>query len=195
MRTLMKAQKGKSVKKKTPHPNDDYKNMKDPATGKKGTVGGEGTNPPFTREERKKMPKVNNMGSGKNGKSIKKAQVGGKIKGNPEGYNPKTSPLPNTINKGGYEKKMDTIGKGTTRSVRLLDGKGKLLGQERLGSVGAEKLSKRFKTEKSYTDKRRNLNRSFLEDKKALGEAASKSSSKKTMRSGGKMTKCKYGCK
>ena len=68
--------KKKIVKKKTPHPNDDYKDMVDPVTGKKGTMGGEGTTPPFTRKERSKMPRVGSMGSGKNGKTIKKAKNG-----------------------------------------------------------------------------------------------------------------------
>lgn len=162
---------GKVVKKKTtPHPNDDYKNMKDPATGKKGTMGGEGTQPPFPIKSKKKL------------------QVGGKIKGNPQGYNPKTSPLPNTENKGNYEKKLDTIGKGSLRSVRMIDGKGRILGQERLGTTAAEKLASKFKKEKSYTDKRRNLNKNFLDDKKAIAEAASKASTKKTMKSGGKIS-------
>ena len=78
MMSMNKAQAGKKVvkkpvaKKKTPHPNDDYKDMVDPATGKKGTMGGEGTRLPFTPAERKKMPKVGNMGSAKNGKAVKK---------------------------------------------------------------------------------------------------------------------------
>ena len=80
--SMNKAQAGKKVakkpvaKKKTPHPNDDYKDMVDPATGKKGTMGGEGTTPPFTAEERRKMPKVGSMGSGKNGKTMSKAKNG-----------------------------------------------------------------------------------------------------------------------
>jgi hypothetical protein len=52
-------------------PVDDYKNMKD-SSGKTGTMGGEGTRPPFTPEERKKMPRIGNMGSAKNGKAVKK---------------------------------------------------------------------------------------------------------------------------
>jgi hypothetical protein len=71
--------KKKIVKKKTPHPNDNYKGMVDPATGKKGTMGGEGTRPPFTAEERRNMPRVGSMGSGKNGKTIKKAKSGAKF--------------------------------------------------------------------------------------------------------------------
>lgn len=51
-----KAQAGKKVKKITPHPHDDYKNMVDPATGKKGTMGGEGTRPPFEKGEKRAVP-------------------------------------------------------------------------------------------------------------------------------------------
>lgn len=65
--------KKKIVKKKTSNP---YEGQRD-AWG--NPVGGEGTRPPFTAEERKKMPKVGSMGSGKNGKTIKKAKSGGKF--------------------------------------------------------------------------------------------------------------------
>jgi len=90
MKTIKKAQVGKKVvKKKTPHPNDDYKDMVDPATGKKGTMGGEGTRPPFGGPGPKKGTKVYDIGTGryetvkKNGgpvkKVIKKAKNGAKF--------------------------------------------------------------------------------------------------------------------
>ena len=85
MKKTMKAQKGATVSKKPvkkkpmPNPNDDYKNMKDPKTGKKGKIGGEGTRPPFTPEERKKMPKVGSTKKAKSGTKVKKAQSGFKI--------------------------------------------------------------------------------------------------------------------
>jgi hypothetical protein len=47
---IMLQPKKKVVKKpvkKQSHPSDDYKNMINPATGKKGGMGGEGTTPPF----------------------------------------------------------------------------------------------------------------------------------------------------
>jgi hypothetical protein len=69
----------KPVRKKPITPVDDYKDMVDPATGKKGTMGGEGTTPPFTRKERSKMPRVGNMGSAKNGKSFPDLNKDGKI--------------------------------------------------------------------------------------------------------------------
>lgn len=90
MKTINKAQAGrKVVKKKTAHPNDDYKDMVDPATGKKGTMGGEGTRPPFGGPGPKKGTKVYDIGTGKyetvkkNGgpvkKVIKKAKNGAKF--------------------------------------------------------------------------------------------------------------------
>jgi hypothetical protein len=89
-----KAQKGKKVSKKVSkkesHPNDDYKNMVDPMTGKKGTMGGEGTRPPFGEKEmayKKKMtglPKSkmgNSISKARNGKPVKKALLGSLLGG------------------------------------------------------------------------------------------------------------------
>jgi hypothetical protein len=72
----------KQKPKKTPHPNDDYKNMKDPATGKKGTIGGEGKTPPSGKGDKVPksaiLPKRTYVGgsSAKNGKTMKKAKNG-----------------------------------------------------------------------------------------------------------------------
>lgn len=152
------------------------------------------------------------MGSAKNGKSFPDlnkdgkitkadilkgrgviAQKGKSIKGNSDGYNPKTSPLDNTANKGGYEKKMDTIGKGSTRSTRLIDGKGNVLGQERLNSSGAKKMSNAYKKEKTETESKRKENLDFLKSRQASGKAASKSMG--TMKKGGTVKKMQYGGK
>lgn len=150
------------------------------------------------------------MGSAKNGKSFPDlnkdgkitkadilkgrgviAQKGKSIKGNPDGYNPKTSPLENTVNKGGYERKMDTIGRGSVRSTRLIDNKGNVLGQERLGSSGAEKMAKSYNREKNETESRRKRNLEFLESRQASGKAASKSIG--TMKKGGAVKKAMMG--
>ena len=68
----------KTTKKKSINPADSYPDKKDkrgfPLIG-----GGEGTRPPFTPEERKKMPKVGNMGSAKNGKSFPDLNKDGKV--------------------------------------------------------------------------------------------------------------------
>lgn len=62
--------------KKSVNPANSYKGLKD-AWG--NPVGGEGTTPPFTPAERKKMPKVGNMGSAKNGKSFPDLNKDGKV--------------------------------------------------------------------------------------------------------------------
>ena len=114
------------------------------------------------------------MGKAKNGKTIKKAQNGTSEKGNTKGYKTSTSPMKT----GPYEKRLDTIGGGSTKSVRMLSGKGDVMGQERLGSAGAAKLKKTYEREKAYTDERRKYNREFLESREATGKAATKSMKK-----------------
>jgi len=139
MKTMMTAQKGKTVKKKTVSPVDDYKNMKD-SKGKKGNMGGEGTQPPFTPAERKKMPKVGSTGSAKFGKTMKKAKNG-------------TSLGMKSV-KAGFDKNP-----GVTRADII---------------VAAKKKAK-----------------SGTKMKKAMMGAMSTP----MMKSGGKMSKCKNGCK
>lgn len=106
--------------------------------------------------------------------TIKKAQ---------NGYDTKTSPLKT----GPYEKKLDTVGKGSSRSVRMIDGKGGVMGQERLGSSGAKKLTDTFKKAKAYTDDRRKQNKDFLDSRAKSGEAAT--ASMKKAKCGSKMSK------
>jgi hypothetical protein len=122
-------------------------------------------------------------------KTVKKAQMGNAL-----GYNAKTSPLANKAKKGKYEKKLDTIGSGTSRSVRMIDGKGKVMGQERLGSSGASKLANTYNREKSMTNSSRAENSSFLESREKTGKSASSrtvkaSSAIASMKNGGKMKK------
>ena len=68
------------------NPVSDYKNMVNPETGKKGQMGGEGTNPPLGGPKPKKGTKIFNGVTGKydtvkkNGGTIKKAKAGAKIK-------------------------------------------------------------------------------------------------------------------
>ena len=88
MATISKAQKGKVLsKKKESHPNDDYKNMVNPETGKKGQMGGEGTTPPFGGPGPKKGTKIYDIGTRKyeivkkNGGAVKKYKTGGSLSG------------------------------------------------------------------------------------------------------------------
>lgn len=134
----------------------------------------------------------------KKGATIKKAQKGlnvkdTTIKGNPKGYNVSTSPMKT----GPYEKRLDTIGSGSLKSVRMLNGKGDVMGQERLGSAGAARLKKTYEREKAYTDERRKYNKEFLESREKTGKAADESMKKSGLlkkKSGGSVKKCKYGC-
>jgi hypothetical protein len=75
-----KAQKGKKVVKST-NPADAYKNMKD-SSGKKGTMGGEGTRAPFDKNS-PVLPlpgrKAKNMPKAKNGKKFPDLNKDGKI--------------------------------------------------------------------------------------------------------------------
>lgn len=99
------------------------------------------------------------------------------LSGNQNGYQSKTSPLPNNVNKGGYEKKLDTVGT-VSKSVRMIDSKGNVLGQERLGSSGAEQLANKYKREKTDTEARRKVNSDFLESREKTGVQATKSMKK-----------------
>lgn len=65
--------------------------------------------PPFTPEERKKMPKVGNMGSAKSGKSIKKAQNGMK--------QPSAMETLNKAKKSLSKKVMDRVSKIASKSL------------------------------------------------------------------------------
>jgi len=76
---------------------------------------------------------------------------------------------------GPYEKKLDTVGSGSFRSVRMVSGKGDVMGEERLGSPAAARLKKTFEREKAYTDERRTINREFLESREKTGKAADES--------------------
>jgi hypothetical protein len=70
------------VRKKPINAVDDYKNMKDPATGRKGTMGGEGKTPPFSKGEKRAVPNPMEMArknKAKNGKSFPDLNKDGKI--------------------------------------------------------------------------------------------------------------------
>ena len=119
--------KKKIVKKKT---NNPYEGQRD-AFG--NPVYGEGTNRPFTRRERSKMPRVGSMGSGKNGKTIKKAENGDTLK-------------------------LKGISKERMKEMRKIP-----------KNTSVKKIIEK--------DRTKDINKKF------------------SMKAGGKMTKCKYGCK
>ena len=96
----------KTTKKDDGNGANDYKNMVDKSTGKKGTMGGEGTN---------RGPNYNMLK--KNGGKVvmKKAKAGSSLKAVDASKNPGLSKLPTPVrNKMGYMKdggKMKTGGK------------------------------------------------------------------------------------
>ena len=102
------------------------------------------------------------------------------IGGNKKGYNASTSPLDNTTNKGLYEKKVDTIQKGKPgESVRLIDGKGNVIQQERTRTKAASDLVNKFNKLKSDTNERRKRNSEFLDSRSKSGAVANKTIKKK----------------
>jgi hypothetical protein len=156
-------------KKKSNSPVDMYKNMVDPATGKKGTMGGEGTRPPFTLEERKKMPKVGSMGSAKNGKTMMKAKNG------------KSFP---DLNKDGKVTRADILkGRGVIAKKGASVKKAQNGDTLKLKGLSKERMKEMTKIPKNTSVK------------KIMEKDRAKDIPKKFMKAGGKMTKCKYGCK
>jgi hypothetical protein len=114
---IAKAQNGikKKIVKKLDNPVNDYKNMVNPETGKKGQMGGEGTNPPLNGSKLKKGTKIFNGVTGKydtvkkNGGSIKKAKTGVSLKSVPSdkvGLGKLPTPVRNKM---GYKKDGGTI--------------------------------------------------------------------------------------
>jgi hypothetical protein len=92
------------------------------------------------------------------------------IVGNPKGYEKETSPLKT----GPYEKKLDTVGSGSTKTVRMISGSGEVLGQERFGTTAAKKLADKYAKEKEYTKQRRTISKEFLESREMTGKVAKK---------------------
>jgi len=113
------------------------------------------------------MPYIQTPGRGnkpKTGNGLPSSLNSGAV-GNPEGYNPATSPLPNTVNKGGYEKTLDT----TSDLIILRGGDKKEISRARKGSSEAAAIEKKFNAEKSNTDTSRRNNTFFLESNKKVG--------------------------
>ena len=196
--SMNKAQAGKKVakkpvKKRTPHPNDDYKDMVDPATGKKGTMGGEGTTPPFTRKERSKMPRVGNMGSAKNGKSFPDLNKDGKI-----------TRADILKGRGVIAKKGATVKKAQDGALTYTTPRGKKysLPQGASGPLNITRPNGSTRTiedRDKYTKKmRRVMKRNTVDgvNQGTMTDTRQKNGGvTKKAKSGASMKKCKYGCK
>jgi len=113
------------------------------------------------------MPYTQNAGRGngpKTGNGLPSSLNSGAV-GNPEGYNPATSPLPNLANKGGYEKTLDTTGD----LIILRGGDKKEISRARKGSVGAAEIERKFQAEKSDTNARRLTSTVYLAGRQNIG--------------------------
>jgi hypothetical protein len=91
-------------------------------------------------------------------------------KGNDSGYDPKKSQLPNTENKGGFEKTLDR----TKTNIFLRGGDKKIIKSARIGSKDAEAIESEYKKVKSDTESRRGENLNFLKSRMTTGETADK---------------------
>lgn len=97
--------------------------------------------------------------------SLNSGSAANTSKGNPEGYNPATSPLPNLANKGGYEKTLDTTGD----LIILRGGDKKEISRARKGSTDAAELERKFQAEKSDTNTRRLTSTVYLAGRQNIG--------------------------
>lgn len=91
-------------------------------------------------------------------------------KGNKSGYDPKTSPVPNTENKGKFEKVLDR----TKTNIFLRGGDKQIIKSARIGSKAAEAIESEYKKVKADTESRRKENTNFLESRMTTGETADK---------------------
>jgi len=87
--------------------------------------------------------------------------------GNKDGYNPATSPLANTVSKGGYEKTLDKV--GNTLILRGSDKKE--ISRAQIGTKQEEAMRKEYEAKKSYTEGARARNFEFLDSKEKTGKA------------------------
>ena len=84
------------------------------------------------------------------------------------GYTASTSPLPNTANKGNYEKTIDK----TRNMVILRGGDKKEISRARIGSKEGDELVKRHEAKKADTKKRRDENFNFLQSRELTGKVS-----------------------
>lgn len=113
------------------------------------------------------MPYTQTPGRGnkpKTGNGLPSSLNSGAV-GNPNGYNPATSPLPNTVNKGGYEKTLDT----TDSLVILRGGDKKEISRARKGSATATEIERKFNVTQSDTDARRLNSAVYLAGRQNIG--------------------------
>jgi hypothetical protein len=84
------------------------------------------------------------------------------------GYTPKTSALPNTESKGGYEKTLDKVG----NMMILRGGDKKEISRAQIGTKQAESMKKTHEAKKGDTEARRMDNLNFLKSRELTGKIA-----------------------
>jgi len=82
------------------------------------------------------------------------------------GYAPKTSALPNTESKGGYEKTLDKVG----NMMILRGGDKKEISRAQIGTKQAEGMQKTYAAKKGDTEARRMDNLNFLKSRELTGK-------------------------
>ena len=166
-------------KKKSNSPVDMYKNMVDPATGKKGTMGGEGTRPPFEKGD---LPV-------KSATLPKRTYVGGKPAKNGKVIKAKNGKSFPDLNKDGKVTKADILkGRG------VIAKKGAVIKKAQMGGFvsnefAAKSISKpKAKPKTKYVD-------SPIKTSKSKDIYAFQGKKGMLAKSGASVKKCKYGCK
>jgi len=197
-----KPKKGTAVKKpvkkqkRSDNPVDMYKDFLDPATGKKGTMGGEGTRPPFEKGDlpvkSATLPKRTYVGGkpAKNGKVIKKAKNGKSFPDlNKDGKITRADILKG---RGVIAKKGATVKKAQNGTLQSMGKNSRKVGEGKYVSEdGNYKL--KFKGGSDTSAPTSAVQRRTL---KGFLKGAPKAGFKTKMaKSGTSMKKCKYGCK
>jgi len=115
------------------------------------------------------MPYTQNAGRGngpKTGGGLPSSLNSGAV-GNTDGYNPATSPLANTVSKGGYEKTLDKVG----NTLILRGGDKKEISRAQIGTKQEEAMRKEYAAKKSFTEGARTENTNFLVAREKIGKS------------------------
>lgn len=209
----------KPVKKQS-HPSDDYKNMINPSTGKKGGMGGEGTTPPFgpikegTRyydmdkqkySYRKKTDPPIKKPSMKKGGNVKKAFLGnilgaatGLLGGGAAG-----GMLGGLLGGGGAKGAAGGAGGGMSKISKMFSGSmkkgGKVVAKKKIGMHkmpnGTMMKNSMMKKAKTGTSLGMKSVKAGFDKNPGVTRADIITAATKKAKSGTSMKKCKYGCK
>jgi hypothetical protein len=153
--------------------------------------------PPFTNEERKKMKNYSNMGSAKSGTTMKKAKSGFAALAPPFDKATFADKIAGAKKNAGKAKSGKTI-KKAEEGTNLRKGQYRRLGRiAENNPERAERVAERMNARASRVERGKEIaNPPKMEyNPSKIREMLRSEAPKKTMKSGGKMKKCKYGCK